>query len=136
MFDGRFTQISGVQSKPSPVQVPHPPIIIGGGSPAAFRRTIAHGDGWYGFNQSEEDTVTAIAGLRAAAQAAGRAERFDELEISITPRGPIDPERVQKFAELGVSRLILLPRPQGDSGSPLDGVRRFVEDTATQLGLN
>lgn len=135
VFEGRFTRIAGVQSKPSPVQVPHPPIIIGGGSPAAFRRTIAHGDGWYGFNQTEEDTVAAIAGLQKAAQAADRAERFAELEISITPRGPIDADRVKRFADLGVSRLILLPRPASEDGSPLDGVRRFIEDTAQQLGL-
>ena len=44
-FDGRFTQISGIQAKPLPVQSPHPPIIIGGMSTAGYRRAIAHGDG-------------------------------------------------------------------------------------------
>lgn len=135
VFDGRFTQISGVQSKPMPVQSPHPPIIIGGMSPAGYRRAIAHGDGWYGFNQTEEDAAASIEGLREAARAADKASRFDELEISITPRGAIDADRVKRYEDLGVSRLILLPRPVSGSGSPLDGIRRFIEDTAQQLDL-
>ena len=32
-FDGQFTKFSGVQSRPLPVQKPHPPIILGGDSP-------------------------------------------------------------------------------------------------------
>lgn len=135
VFDGRFTQISGVQSKPMPVQSPHPPIIIGGMSPAAYRRAIAHGDGWYGFNQSEDDAGASLEGLRKAARAVDKEARFDELEISITPRGAIDADRVKRYEDLGVSRLILLPRPVSDADSPLDGIRRFIEDTAQQLEL-
>ncbi|MCZ6643192.1 MAG: LLM class F420-dependent oxidoreductase [Gammaproteobacteria bacterium] len=135
VFDGRFTQISGVQSKPMPVQSPHPPIIIGGMSPAGYRRAIAHGDGWYGFNQTEDDAAASIEGLREAARNADKAARFDELEISITPRGAIDADRVKRYEDLGVSRLILLPRPASDADSPLDGVHRFIEDIGQQLDL-
>ena len=31
---------------PKPVQQPHPPIYVGGESPAALRRLASHGDGW------------------------------------------------------------------------------------------
>ncbi len=136
VFKGQFTNISGVQSKPSPVQTPHPPIIIGGNSKPAFRRVVAHGDGYYGFNQTEEQAAESIEGIRKAAIAADRASRFEELEISITPRGKIDPDRVKRYEDLGVSRLILLPRPAAGSGSAVDAVRRFIEDTAEQLGLS
>jgi probable F420-dependent oxidoreductase len=135
-FEGRFTRISGVQAKPMPVQVPHPPIIIGGMSDPAYRRAIAHGDGWYGFNQNEEDAAASIEGLRRAAIELDQADRFDKLEISITPRGAIDVDRLQRFQELGVARLILLPRPVADAESPLDGVRRFIETTSRELDLN
>ena len=134
-FDGRFTQISGVQSKPMPVQSPHPPIIIGGMSPAGYRRAINHGDGWYGFNQTEDEAAASIEGLREAARAADQASKFDDLEISITPRGAVDADRVKRLEDLGVSRLILLPRPASGSGDPLDGIRAFIEDTARQLDL-
>lgn len=133
VFEGRFTRIAGIQAKPMPVQSPHPPFVIGGMSPAAYRRAITRGDGWYGFNQTEEQTATSIDGLRQAADVAGTPERFDALEISVTPRGPIDPDRVKRFEDLGVSRLILLPAPVAGSGSLLDGARCFIEDTAAAL---
>jgi len=132
-FEGRFTRISGVQAKPMPVQSPHPPFVIGGMSPVAYRRAIARGDGWYGFNQTEEQAAASIDGLRQAAAAAGTPERFARLEISVTPRGPVDADRVKRFEDLGVSRLILLPAPAPGAGSLLDGARRFIEDTAAAL---
>jgi hypothetical protein len=105
-------------------------------SDPAYRRAIAHGDGWYGFNQNEEDAAASIEGLRRAAIELDQADRFDKLEISITPRGAIDVDRLQRFQELGVARLILLPRPVADAESPLDGVRRFIETTSRELDLN
>jgi probable F420-dependent oxidoreductase len=132
-FTGRFTTIVGVQSKPMPVQSPHPPIIIGGMSPAAYRRAIARGDGWYGFNQTEEQAAASIEGLRRAAAEAGAAARFDELEISVTPQGEMSPDRVKRYEDLGVSRLILLPRSLADVSSPLDGARGFIEGAAKAL---
>ena len=132
-FEGRFSRIRGVQARPRPIQSPYPPFVIGGMSPSAYRRAIVRGDGWYGFNQTEEQAAASIDGLRQAAEAAGTPERFDALEISVTPRGAVDPDRVKRFEDLGVSRLILLPTPAADGGSLLDGARRFIEDTATAL---
>ncbi len=132
-FQGRFSRISGVLARPLPAQSPHPPFVIGGMSPSAYRRAVARGDGWYGFNQTEEQAAASIDGLRQASEAAGTPERFDALEISVTPRGPVDADRVKRFEDLGVSRLILLPTPPADGTSPLDGARRFIEDTAAAL---
>ncbi|MEM7017443.1 MAG: LLM class F420-dependent oxidoreductase [Pseudomonadota bacterium] len=135
-FAGQFTQISGVQARPLPVQSPHPPVIIGGMSAAGYRRAIAHGDGWYGFNQTEDDVSTSVEGLRQAASDAGQPARFDALDISVTPRGPITPDRVKQFEDLGVHRLILLPSPDMSSGaSLLDATCQFIESTAEMLGL-
>ena len=55
-FEGRFTRFSGIQSHPRPVQQPHPPIIVGGQSPPAYRRSVAQGNGWYGFFQDVDAT--------------------------------------------------------------------------------
>ena len=46
-FDGRYVKFSDIIFAPKPVQKPHPPIWIGGESPAALRRLIRYGDGWY-----------------------------------------------------------------------------------------
>ncbi len=132
-FAGRFTNLSGIQSRPLPVQSPHPPFIIGGMSAAGYRRAIRQGDGWYGFNQDESEVAESIEGLRQAAAEADDPARFSRLEISVTPKGPISRDRLQRFADLGVARLILLPAVSARSDSPLDATRRFIEDTADAL---
>lgn len=134
-FDGQFSKIHGIKQKPSPIQQPHPPIIIGGMSNVAYRRAITHGNGWYGFNQSEDEAAASIAGLREAAAKQNAPEKFDALEVSVTPRGPITAERVARFQELGVSRLMLLPQPASDAGSLADGMRAYIETTAKELKL-
>ena len=47
-FDGRFWQLDGVAMEPKPVQKPHPPIWIGGNHPAALKRAVRIGDGFFG----------------------------------------------------------------------------------------
>jgi probable F420-dependent oxidoreductase len=47
-FDGRFWQLDAARMEPKPVQQPHPPIWIGGSHPAALRRAVRLGDGFFG----------------------------------------------------------------------------------------
>jgi hypothetical protein len=68
------------------------------------------GHGWYGFSLDLEETAHAIADLRQAARRYSRADFLGELEISVAPRMPVDLAVAQRFAELGVHRLILIPR--------------------------
>jgi len=132
-FSGRFSSFEGIQLTPGPVQTPHPPIIIGGMSPPAYRRAVRHGSGWYGFNQSLEAAAESVAGLAAAAKEIERPEGLGPLSISITPKGPMDADAVKRFEDLGVERLILLPKARG---GPTERAVRFVEETAEKLGLN
>src|SRR5213594_1222534 len=46
-FSGEFYQFNELHCLPHPVQKPHPPIWIGGHSPAALRRAARYGDGWH-----------------------------------------------------------------------------------------
>jgi len=62
--------------------------------------------------------------------AAGR--RFEDLEVSITPRGRVDLDTVKRFAEMGVSRLILLHRGRDENGV-LDFVRQTERDLISKL---
>ena len=109
-YNGQFVSFDNVQAYPRPLQHPYPPIIIGGRSPAAFRRAVEVAHGWYGFSLDLEETANAIADLRQAARRYSRPDFLGELEISIAPRIPIDLAVAQRFAELGVHRLILIPR--------------------------
>ena len=45
--EGEFVRFHNFKSYPLPPQRPHPPIIIGGTSRAAFARVVKHGDGWF-----------------------------------------------------------------------------------------
>ncbi len=135
-FDGQFTSFSGIQSRPLPVQKPHPPIHVGGMSPPALRRAVAQGDGWYGFFQNVEGTAAMLRGLEEAAKRVERPATLGKLEITITPPGPVDADTAKQFEDLGVDRLVLM-RSMGDmanSGSA-DDVIRFLEDSARELSL-
>jgi alkanesulfonate monooxygenase SsuD/methylene tetrahydromethanopterin reductase-like flavin-dependent oxidoreductase (luciferase family) len=52
---------------------PMPPVLVGGGSDAALRRVVEHGDGWFGLPDRPEGVAAAAERLAAAATAAGRA---------------------------------------------------------------
>ncbi len=138
-FSGRFTSFSGIQSHPRPVQRPHPPILIGGMSAAAYRRAVRHGDGWYGFSQDLEATANALRGLEEAAKRVERPAHLGPLEITITPPGPVAPDTAKRYEDQGVARLVLL-RGIDDMGTrPNTGAQdrtiAFLEDTARELGL-
>jgi probable F420-dependent oxidoreductase len=46
-FEGQFYRFAPLKCLPQPLQKPHPPIWIGGHSPAALRRAARLGDGWH-----------------------------------------------------------------------------------------
>jgi probable F420-dependent oxidoreductase len=78
-FEGRYVRFADISFLPKPVQKPHPPLWIGGESPAALRRVVALGDAWYPLGSNPQfplDTVEryaqAVAGLREDAKRAGR----------------------------------------------------------------
>ncbi|MBX3023872.1 TIGR03619 family F420-dependent LLM class oxidoreductase [bacterium] len=127
LHEGRFVNFRGIDAQPRPVQRPHPPIVIGGSTPEAFRRAVAHGNGWYGFSMDLGQAAECLAGLRSAAGEMSRPAALGGLEISITPRGPVDRQTVERFAELGVHRLIpYWPLPT--TAALVERVRRFGEE--------
>ena len=108
-YRGKFVSFGGVQAFPRPVQQPHPPIVLGGMTPFAYRRAVSHANGWYGWALDVDGTKKRLAGLRKAAQTSERPKELGALEISITPAGRLDLDTVKRYAELGVQRVIPLP---------------------------
>jgi len=47
-FAGRFWQLDGAAMEPKPFQKPGPPVWFGGSHPAALRRAVRYGDGFFG----------------------------------------------------------------------------------------
>jgi probable F420-dependent oxidoreductase len=130
-YHGRFVSFANVQAYPRPVQRPHPPVVIGGRSAPAFRRAVQQGNGWYGFALDLDGTRRALDGLREAAAQHPRPAALGDLEISITPgRGVgVDLATCEKYAALGVHRLILMPSAKLDA----DGLERYVETVGEKL---
>jgi probable F420-dependent oxidoreductase len=127
-FDGRYFQFAGIDAQPRPIQKPHPPIVVGGMSTPALRRAVRQGDGWYGFALDLDATAACIKGLREAEQNGLRPEGRSPLEISITPAGPLDPESVRRYADLGVDRLVPIV-----AGQDRAGMVAAIEKTAAAL---
>jgi probable F420-dependent oxidoreductase len=114
-FEGRFVSFADVIERPRPVQRPHPPIVVGGHAPAAYRRAVQHGNGWYGWELDLEQTAQAIAALRATADRYERPAGLGALEITITPPGPLDLDTARRYADLGVHRLTVQPQSTADA---------------------
>jgi probable F420-dependent oxidoreductase len=126
-FAGEHVSFAGIQAMPRPVQKPHPPIVVGGMSAAALRRAVARGDGWYGFALDHDATRACVAGLEEAAEGTPRREGLGPLEITVTPRGRLDAEAAQAYADLGVDRLVLL-LPQKSVEAALEAIERAADD--------
>jgi probable F420-dependent oxidoreductase len=115
-FEGRFVSFSNVIQRPRPVQRPHPPIVIGGESPPAYRRARAAG-GWYGWERTPEQVAAVRADLGAG------------IEVTVTPSppGPIELELARRFADAGVDRLVL--QPPDTTGASMDELIAATRDT-------
>lgn len=113
-YHGRFVNFGGVNAMPRPVQRPHPAIVFGGHTKAAYRRSARLASGWFGFALDVDGTVACVNGLKSACRDANR--NFAELEISVCPRGAVDRDTAKRFADAGVHRLILLHRAKDEAG--------------------
>ncbi len=128
-YHGRYVSFQGVKAYPHPVQQPTPPIVVGGRAPAVLRRAVEQANGWYGFALDLDETANVLAQLREAAAHYHRPASLGELEISVAPRIPIDRETAQRFAELGVHRLILIP----PWGMDAPGLEQWVNSVGETL---
>lgn len=113
-FGGRHFQVPRSSSTPHPVQRPHPPVLVGGGSPVAQRRAGRLAQGWVA--ASTHDLAAVAAGARVARAAADEVGR--------------DPDAVQVLVRRVVD---LLDRPPAGPRPPLRGTRAQVLDDLVAL---
>jgi len=124
-FAGRTVRFGGIDAHPRPVQKPHPPIVVGGTSPAALRRAVLRGNGWYGFLRDLDAAKADLAGL---AGEPGRPAALGALEITVTPLPRIDLDTALRYRDLGVDRLALLPHARDEAS-----LLRWVDEAAEML---
>jgi probable F420-dependent oxidoreductase len=126
-FSGPTVRFADVALRPLPIQRPHPPIVVGAESRAAFPRVIRAANGWYGYELSVDQTADALAALRETAQRHERPPVLGELEVTITPPGPVDRDAVHRYSELGVHRLVLKPATM--EGTAMDELIDMIGNT-------
>ncbi len=112
----------GVVQFPTPVQVPHPPIVVGGHSPAALARAVRVGSGWFGWLTDSDRTRQLIQQLEDLAESVPRSAMLGPLEITVAAPGVVTVDVVEAYARIGVSRLVV--GPDTNDGSEPD---RFIE---------
>jgi probable F420-dependent oxidoreductase len=128
-FSGRFVSFSEVMQRPLPVQRPNPPVIVGGSSPAAYRRALRAGNGFYGSRMSVEHAADVLGEIRTLAETVERPAELGDLEITITPSEDVDLDVARRYADLGVHRLLLWPTGVDGPGE-LD---RYIERVGETL---
>ncbi|HLT01663.1 MAG TPA: LLM class F420-dependent oxidoreductase [Geminicoccaceae bacterium] len=67
-FAGEHVRFSDIGFLPKPVQKPHPPIWVGGESPAALRRTVRYGDAWFPIGNNPRHPLDTAARFEAGVQ--------------------------------------------------------------------
>lgn len=128
-FRGKFVSFGDLQSLPRPVQKPYPPIIVGGNSAGTFRRAVKQGNGWFGYWLGPEEVAQSLAKLHEAEKRFTRPGGMDELEITITSKGPVDRSVAEQYSKLGVHRLILTPPQNVD----ISAIEDFIESAGKSL---
>ncbi|MDJ0866014.1 MAG: TIGR03619 family F420-dependent LLM class oxidoreductase [Myxococcota bacterium] len=123
---GEFFEFEPVAFEPKPAQKPWPPILVGGESRPALRRAARLGDGWVGLEHTPTSVAGPIAALRRLRAETGREGAF---ELCVGARDP-SADDVRRFAEAGVTRLILAPWQR--SREALDAIRRTADRLLTR----
>jgi len=129
--ESEFLHWHGFKSYPLPARRPHPPLIIGGDSPAALRRVARHGDGWFAVDNKPEQFTERLAELRRLTQDVGRDPA--ELEISLFwTRFSEGLDSVRRYQDMGVHRLIAPWRTLGVANGA-EGLDRLADRILSKL---
>jgi probable F420-dependent oxidoreductase len=104
-YVGKTISLTGVRFNPKPVQKPHPPIVVGGTSELAIKRTVRYGDGWYAVARSMDEARKLISQLKEHMRTANRT-RPVEITLSLRTGHPQTVDEVKELADLGVERVL------------------------------
>jgi probable F420-dependent oxidoreductase len=121
-FHGEFVDFDPIYSWPKPVQLPHPPVYVGGGE-KAFARVVQAGDAWFPNPESPDGLGPKIKRLR---ELAGR-----EVPVTAMHVGPAEAQIVAGYAGIGVERVVF--PVDTEASDPLATLDHLVTLTA-ELG--
>ena len=137
-YSGRLVQIHDVNAFPRPVRAGGPPIVTGGVSAPARRRTIMKANGWYCFQTTPEWAQEAMKVITSEQEQLERPGELGALEITMTPVGPFDRGVCEQYEALGIDRLVFLPGLDAPAGRrhdsvPIDDLLRTIDRVAATM---
>jgi alkanesulfonate monooxygenase SsuD/methylene tetrahydromethanopterin reductase-like flavin-dependent oxidoreductase (luciferase family) len=124
-YHGTYYDFPLVRSFPRPVQLPHPPIFLGGAAQQVFKRTVAYGNGWMPTRSTPERIRQGRAVLNELAVEAGR----DPTSIAVMAyMAPTDRATLQALAEAGSDAAVLLltSTPEAAALAELEQIAKTV----------
>jgi alkanesulfonate monooxygenase SsuD/methylene tetrahydromethanopterin reductase-like flavin-dependent oxidoreductase (luciferase family) len=137
-YKGKYVSFERVHCDVKCAQAGGVPVIIGGSTEFAARRTGRLGDGFFPYVISPEDFVARVELLRATAQEHGRDP--DAIELTVWP-GSFDFARtfdlglVRAYVDAGVTRLVISGMESGsdDLDAMRDLIRRYRDEIIAKL---
>ena len=129
-YHGEFLNWQGFMMRPRPAQPGGIPLVIGGVTPAAIRRLVRYGDGWYVIGKDLDDYRAHMRAFHDECQRQGR----NPSEIEITAYWNYYGEGRESLAvyrELGVHRLLVNMRALRDR-DVTTAMERFGEEVVTK----
>lgn len=126
-FDGVHHQVPPARVQPKPVQLPHPPVLVGAAADAGLRRAGRLADGWVSASRHDLTTIgRSITVVREAAEAAGR----DPSRLRFVVRGVVTLGRERTTAD-GVRRPL-----SGSTGQIREDLAHLAEQGVTEVFLD
>jgi alkanesulfonate monooxygenase SsuD/methylene tetrahydromethanopterin reductase-like flavin-dependent oxidoreductase (luciferase family) len=126
-FKGRFWSLEGASMEPKPFQKPHPPIWFGANHPAAVRRTVRYGSGFFGAgSQTTARFADQVRVLRDALSQAGQDP--DHFPIAKRVYIAVDHDQARARQRIGAAL-------RGLYGRDLEAVAVFGPPDACVQGL-
>ena len=132
-FTGTHFAFDRVHVEPKPVSQPHPPILFGGDSDGALRRSLRFGDGW--MSGGVADDVEGVAALVARLDAArGELGLDPDRPFGLTVLHPAPTATdVARMAALGVERVVVMPWARNRDASEV--IERYATEVARYVDL-
>jgi probable F420-dependent oxidoreductase len=102
-FHGEFVDFDPIWLYPKPVQKPHPPLLLGVGTPRGRERVLEYCDGWLPLAGRGLDILEGVRDLRQRAERAGR----DPEAITVTVyAAPPNAATLDDYRRAGIDRAV------------------------------
>ena len=124
-YHGKLIDFPPVKCFPKPVQQPHPPVLVGGLTPAVLRRVADYGDGWIPARATPDQVRDARRELDRLCREAGRDPTSLEISVFCENAGP---ELLQEYEAAGATRAI-----RGTTSAPEAEAIARLEEIASEV---